>query len=116
MFIGVFPPALEVEDLPLEMPSLMLLNMFYVSNEIDEFEAKLYISIENGVEQHDDIFPKIASKIFTKPSDFVDEDEWLVITPFDLSGIMIDAGTRIISKLECPDVEQRIVLRVDSIT
>jgi hypothetical protein len=111
MFLGVMSPSLWVENLPVEVPSLIFVTMFHIDNSLDSVTAKLRIEVEGESDVDSDRFPINLEKTFEKNTDHIDGD-WMIISHLDLSGMMLKRNMTIKSILKCSDYSETIFLNI----
>jgi hypothetical protein len=112
MYIGVLSPVLSIGEDPVIAADLIFVTMFFVDPDVEEFEADLRIDAVGYPEEDNDDYPFKVSKKFRKKPEMGDDDEWMVVSHLDMSGVTLKSGMKISAQLKAFDYEETINLRV----
>lgn len=112
MFLGVFSPVLGVDDSPTLATNLIFVTMFFVDATIEEFQADLRITADGFPDEDAADYPFEVSKKFAKKPEMCENDEWMIVSHLDMSGLTLQRGMHIKAQLKAMEYDETISLKI----
>ena len=86
--------------------------MFFVDASIEEFEADLKVTAEGFPDEDAEDYPFEISKKFVKKPEMGRDDEWMVVSHLNMSGLTLQRGMHIKARLRAMDYDEIINLKI----